>query len=70
VTFESGSKLSRMEPSVFARCSSLSSICIPSTIRAILRPYQRIWHVDLSDGDGFDSDVRPSPDVPDDNSDF
>jgi hypothetical protein len=30
VTFESGSKLSRIENRVFSGCSCLSAICIPS----------------------------------------
>jgi hypothetical protein len=35
VTFESGCKLSRIGRSAFWRCSSLSSICIPSSVEQL-----------------------------------
>jgi hypothetical protein len=38
VAFETGSKLSRIEVAAFAHCSSLSSICIPSSVE-ILREW-------------------------------
>jgi hypothetical protein len=37
VRFEAGSKLSRIEKFVFRSCSSLSSICIPSSIEVLCR---------------------------------
>jgi hypothetical protein len=37
VRFESGSKLARIESKAFANCSSLSSICIPSSIEVLSR---------------------------------
>jgi hypothetical protein len=42
VRFETDSKLSRIEESAFLDCSSLSSICIPSSLQAILHEYERI----------------------------
>jgi hypothetical protein len=41
VTFEPGSKLSRLKDEAFRGCSSLSSICLPSSVQSI-------------DGDCFD----------------
>jgi hypothetical protein len=35
VTFESGSKLSRIESFAFWHCPSLSSICIPSSVEVL-----------------------------------
>jgi hypothetical protein len=35
VAFESGSKLSRIESHAFSGCSSLSSICIPSSVEVL-----------------------------------
>jgi hypothetical protein len=35
VTFEAGSKLSHIESAAFALCSSLSSICIPSSVELL-----------------------------------
>jgi hypothetical protein len=36
VTFESGSKLSRIEDQTFLECSSLSSICLPATLSEVV----------------------------------
>jgi hypothetical protein len=35
VTFETGSKLSRIDLYAFLHCSSLSSICIPSSVEML-----------------------------------
>jgi hypothetical protein len=37
VLFESGSKLLRLEHNAFCSCSSLSSICVPSSVRDLCR---------------------------------
>jgi hypothetical protein len=42
VTFECGSKLSSIAESAFPRCSSLSSICCPSSLQTILAKYQAL----------------------------
>jgi hypothetical protein len=39
VTFESGSKLDSLASSAFAKCRSLSSICIPSAVETTGRDY-------------------------------
>jgi hypothetical protein len=39
VTFDSGSRLSHIEHDAFRECSSLSSICIPSSISQIFRDW-------------------------------
>jgi hypothetical protein len=45
VTFESDSKLSRIAKGAFWNCASLSSICIPGSLRRLLHEYAAILTV-------------------------
>jgi hypothetical protein len=57
VTFKSHSQLSSIGESVFSICSSLSSICIPSSLQTVLKEYRALLNarhvVGVAEGDAL-----------------